>query len=147
MLNLKKLREERKLSLAEISRRSGVSIRTLEDIEARGDCRLSTMRKIALALNIDLYKIVSVNRVFASLESDPARALLLSTPYRTPSMLVEVAHFIDAAELLREKYENEYPNIFDAHTVHFFSIDEDGKPKSFEYCQFFGTEDDEDAEE
>ena len=147
MLNLRKLREERNLSLAEVARKSGISIRTLEDVEARGDCRLSTIRKIALALDVDLYNIVSVNRVYASLEPDPAKALLLSPPYRTPSMLVEVAHFADAADMLRAKYESEYPHIFNAKTVHFFSIDEDGKPKPFEYSQFYRVDEDEGEEE
>ena len=44
MLKLREIRLEKGLSVPELSRRSGVSRRTIEDIEARGDCRISTAR-------------------------------------------------------------------------------------------------------
>ena len=42
MLKLKQLRKDAGLSIRALSERSGVPQRTIEDIEARGDCRIST---------------------------------------------------------------------------------------------------------
>lgn len=58
MMRLKEIRKERGLSGSALSRLSGVPTRTIEDIEHRGDCRLSTARLICDALDIsmdDLY--------------------------------------------------------------------------------------------
>jgi predicted transcriptional regulator len=52
--NLKRLRESRMLSKAELARDAGISPLTIDRIERGMDCRMSTMRKILLALNIDL---------------------------------------------------------------------------------------------
>lgn len=54
MLLLKEIRKVRGLSGAALSKLSGVPIRTIEDIERRGDCRLSTARKICDVLGISL---------------------------------------------------------------------------------------------
>jgi transcriptional regulator with XRE-family HTH domain len=59
MITLKSIREKRNLSLAEVARMSGLSRRTIEDIERRGDCRISTAYTLAQALGIsldDIYK-------------------------------------------------------------------------------------------
>lgn len=56
MLNLKALRKEAGLSIKALSERSGVSRRTIEDIEARGDCRISTAYVICKALGCTLDK-------------------------------------------------------------------------------------------
>jgi predicted transcriptional regulator len=52
--NLKRLRESRMLSKAELAREAGISPLTIDRIERGMDCRMSTMRKILQALNIDL---------------------------------------------------------------------------------------------
>ena len=54
MLNLKKLRAEAGLSIKALSELSGVSKRTIEDIEARGDCRISTASILCSALGCSL---------------------------------------------------------------------------------------------
>nr|DAU90803.1 MAG TPA: helix-turn-helix domain protein [Caudoviricetes sp.] len=54
MLKLKQIRLEKGLSVPALSRESGVPIRTIEDIERRGDCRISTAYKLAAALDITL---------------------------------------------------------------------------------------------
>lgn len=54
MMRLKEIRKERGLSGAALSQLSGVPVRTIEDIERRGDCRLSTARQICDALGISL---------------------------------------------------------------------------------------------
>ncbi len=59
MLKLKELRKEAGLSINALSNLSGVSRRTIEDIEARGDCRISTAYILCKALNCkldDFYK-------------------------------------------------------------------------------------------
>lgn len=54
MLKLKQLRAAAGLSIRALSEKCGLSRRTLEDIEARGDCRLSTAFVICQALNCSL---------------------------------------------------------------------------------------------
>ena len=52
-----KLREVRKaqgLSVPELSRQSDVPVRTIEDLEKRGDGRVSTLIKLADALKVSL---------------------------------------------------------------------------------------------
>lgn len=53
-MNLRKIRLEKGLSVAELSRLSGVPVRTIEDLEKRGDCRVSTLIKLADALSVTL---------------------------------------------------------------------------------------------
>ena len=53
-MKLKTIRLERGLSVPALSRLSGVPIRTIQDIEARNDCRISTAKVLANALGITL---------------------------------------------------------------------------------------------
>jgi DNA-binding helix-turn-helix protein len=53
-MNLRKIRLEKGLSVAELSRLSGVPVRTIEDLEKRGDGRVSTIIKLADALSVTL---------------------------------------------------------------------------------------------
>ncbi len=50
--NLQRLREERLLSKAELARRAGVSVLTIDRVERGAPCRLDTKRKIILALGL-----------------------------------------------------------------------------------------------
>jgi DNA-binding XRE family transcriptional regulator len=50
--NVKKLREEKMLSKAELARLAGISPLTLDRIEKGKACRVSTKRKILLALGL-----------------------------------------------------------------------------------------------
>lgn len=54
MLNLKNLRSDSGLSIRALSELSGVPKRTIEDIEARGDCRISTAYTLCKALGCSL---------------------------------------------------------------------------------------------
>ena len=54
MLKLKALRSNAGLSIQKLADLCGVSRRTIEDIEARGDCRISTAYTICKALNCSL---------------------------------------------------------------------------------------------
>lgn len=54
MLKLKELRAAAGLSARALSDLSGVSLRTIQDIEARGDCRISTAYTICKALGCSL---------------------------------------------------------------------------------------------
>jgi predicted transcriptional regulator len=59
--NVKKIREAKMLSKAELARLAGISALTIDRIEKGKICRLSTQRKILLALGL---KISQRNRVF-----------------------------------------------------------------------------------
>lgn len=50
--NVRKLREERLLSKAELARRSGLSTMTIDRVESGMPCRMNTKRKIILALGM-----------------------------------------------------------------------------------------------
>ena len=60
MLRLKELRQTAGLSLQKLADLSGVSRRTIEDIEARGDCRISTAHAICKALGCSLDEFYKV---------------------------------------------------------------------------------------
>ncbi len=53
-MKLKQIRMEQALSIRALSELSGVPKRTIEDLEARGDGRVSTMIKLADALHVSL---------------------------------------------------------------------------------------------
>jgi DNA-binding XRE family transcriptional regulator len=55
------LREERLLSKAELARRAGVSVLTIDRVERGAACRLDTKRKIILALGL---KVTDREQVF-----------------------------------------------------------------------------------
>ncbi len=51
---VKKIREEQLMSKAELARKAGVSPVTVDRIESGESCRMSTKRKIILALGLGL---------------------------------------------------------------------------------------------
>lgn len=53
-MKLREIRKGQNMTVPELSRLSGVSIRTIEDLEKRGDGRVSTLIKLANALNVTL---------------------------------------------------------------------------------------------
>ena len=53
-MKLKEIRISKSLSVPGLSRLSSVPVRTIEDLEARNDGRVSTMIKIADALGVTL---------------------------------------------------------------------------------------------
>lgn len=59
--NVQSLREERLLSKAELARRAGVSVLTIDRVEKGAACRLDTKRKIILALGL---KVADKDQVF-----------------------------------------------------------------------------------
>jgi len=54
MLKLKELRTAKGFSQRELADIAGVHRRTIEDAEARGDCRLSTAAALAKALQVPI---------------------------------------------------------------------------------------------
>jgi transcriptional regulator with XRE-family HTH domain len=58
---VQQLREERLLSKAELARRSGLSVLTIDRVERGASCRLDTKRKIILALGL---KVSDKDQVF-----------------------------------------------------------------------------------
>lgn len=59
--NVRPLREDRLLSKAELARRAGVSVLTIDRVEKGAPCRLDTKRKIILALGL---KVADRGQVF-----------------------------------------------------------------------------------
>lgn len=59
--NVQRLREELLLSKAELARRAGVSVLTIDRVERGMGCRVDTKRKIILALGM---KVADRNKVF-----------------------------------------------------------------------------------
>lgn len=59
--NVQTLREERLMSKAELARRAGVSVLTIDRVERGAPCRLDTKRKIILALGL---KVSDKGQVF-----------------------------------------------------------------------------------
>lgn len=53
-MNLRTIRLEKGLSVPALSRLSNVPVRTIEDIEKRGDCKVSTAILLATALDVSL---------------------------------------------------------------------------------------------
>ncbi len=51
---VKEIRESLLMSKAELARKAGVSALTIDRIEGGANCRMSTMRKIILALGLTL---------------------------------------------------------------------------------------------
>ena len=59
--NVQRLREDQLLSKAELARRAGVSVLTIDRVERGESCRLDTKRKIILALGM---KVSEKEQVF-----------------------------------------------------------------------------------
>lgn len=53
-MNLKKIRNEKQMTLKSLSELSGVPQRTIEDIERKNECKVSTAIKLADALRVSL---------------------------------------------------------------------------------------------
>lgn len=54
MLNLRQIRKSKGLTVPALASAANISRRTIEDAEARGDCRISTAYKLASALGVGL---------------------------------------------------------------------------------------------
>lgn len=59
--HIKEIRENLLMSKAELARKAGVSVLTIDRIEKGENCRLDTKRKIILALG---YKVSEKNKIF-----------------------------------------------------------------------------------
>ena len=66
---VRKIREAKMMSKAELARKAEVTVQTIGRIEKGNDCRLDTKRKIILALG---YKLVDRSRIFDSENEDSA---------------------------------------------------------------------------
>jgi len=59
--HVKKIRELRMMSKAELARQANVSVQTIDRIESGHECRLDTRRKIIIALG---YKLDQKSSIF-----------------------------------------------------------------------------------
>ena len=53
-MNLKKIRNEKGFTVPKLSKDTGIPIRTIENIQRRGDCLVSNAVKLADALGVTL---------------------------------------------------------------------------------------------
>lgn len=67
--NVKRLREDRLLTKAELARKAGVSTLTIDRVEAGMPCRMDTKRKIILALGMT---VAEKDKVFVRGTEDDA---------------------------------------------------------------------------
>jgi DNA-binding XRE family transcriptional regulator len=70
--NVKRLREDRLLTKAELARKAGVSTLTIDRVEAGMPCRMDTKRKIILALGMT---VAEKDKVFVR-EDDEGAAVV-----------------------------------------------------------------------
>jgi len=76
MNSVKKIRESKMMSKAELARKASVTVQTIDRIEKGNDCRLDTKRKIIMALGFkltDRAKIFSDNNSAENKGGKPAR--------------------------------------------------------------------------
>ena len=95
-MNLKAWRNRKNLSIAQLSARSSVPIRTIEDIERRGSCQIGTAQKLADALEVNLYDLVSKELYAGKYWAVPLDQVLLC--------LEEVMHKDDYVKMLHDMY-------------------------------------------
>ncbi|MPN27179.1 hypothetical protein SDC9_174606 [bioreactor metagenome] len=144
MNNLKELRMAAGMSIPALSSASNVPVRTIEDAEKGGDCKLSTLISLTKALDVSIDDVVVRNRIFASCADTFAKASHLQPPLRTPSEVFKANHFLDAAKALELKYKAKYPNIFNARRVRYYCIDEYGEATQFTYGTDYWLDDEDD---
>ncbi|MFQ5716711.1 MAG: helix-turn-helix transcriptional regulator [Nitrospinales bacterium] len=65
--SVKKIRESKMMSKAELARKANVTVQTIDRIEKGNDCRLDTKRKIIMALG---YKLADRTKIFADGDDD-----------------------------------------------------------------------------
>ena len=56
-MRLREIRKEKKVTVPELARISSVPVRTIEDMEKRGDGRVSTLIRLADALEVTLDRL------------------------------------------------------------------------------------------
>ena len=67
---VKKVRELKMMSKAELARKANMSVQTIDRIEKGKECRLSTKRKILVALE---YKLAQKNEIFPEVKTQDRR--------------------------------------------------------------------------
>lgn len=60
-MKLREIRLAQGLSVAKLSALAGVPVRTIEDIERRGDCKVSTAIPLAAALGVSLDEFCAID--------------------------------------------------------------------------------------
>jgi transcriptional regulator with XRE-family HTH domain len=68
--NVRKLREAKLMSKAELARKAGISVLTVDRIEKGHPCRLDTKRKVVIALGL---RVPDADKVFKSRHMAAAR--------------------------------------------------------------------------
>jgi DNA-binding XRE family transcriptional regulator len=77
--NVKRLREDRLLTKAELARKAGVSTLTIDRVEAGMPCRMDTKRKIILALGMT---VAEKDKVFVREDDEDAAVVAIERQNR-----------------------------------------------------------------
>ena len=75
--NVRKIRESKMMSKAELARKASVTVQTIDRIEKGNDCRLDTKRKIILALG---YKLGERAKIFRDAAGSELRKVVRVRP-------------------------------------------------------------------
>ena len=73
--SVKKIRESKMMSKAELARKANVTVQTIDRIEKGNDCRLDTKRKIITALG---YKLTERTKIFVEDDGDGFQEVALN---------------------------------------------------------------------
>lgn len=60
-MKLKEIRTSKGLTIPQLSELSGVPVRTIEDIQRKNECKVSTAKKLAQALEVSLDTLCDFN--------------------------------------------------------------------------------------
>jgi DNA-binding XRE family transcriptional regulator len=60
VIQLKRIRNQKGISVAKLAKLSGVPVRTIEDIERFGEGKISTAKKLAVALEMTLDELCAI---------------------------------------------------------------------------------------
>jgi len=74
--HVRKIRESKMMSKAELARKASVTVQTIDRIEKGNECRLDTKRKIILALG---YKLGERTKIFTNLHPRAERKTLVKS--------------------------------------------------------------------
>ncbi len=74
--HVRKIRESKMMSKAELARKASVTVQTIDRIEKGNECRLDTKRKIILALG---YKLGERTKIFTNLRPRAERKTLVKS--------------------------------------------------------------------
>ena len=99
---VRKAREDKMMSKAELARKAGLTVQTIDRIERGHECRLATKRKIILALG---YELADRTKIFVHSDDEPEdEEVSESSELEDPEIAAHlIARDKDRVRVLRKK--------------------------------------------